>query len=85
MSSAGTTVTIDNIALYGTDGELVNQLGGQALREAGGTLLREASASGVKQIVFRGVRVVDSSGKAGHVVNWVATLADDTVIWTLGR
>lgn len=86
VSRSGSTVTIDNIALYGADGDLVNQVGAQALRDAGGSLLREASGSGVTQIVFRGVRGVKSSGKPGHVVNWVATLGDDgSVLWTLGR
>lgn len=86
VSRSGSTVTVDNIALYGTDGELVNQVGGQALRGAGASLLREASGSGVNQVIFRGVRAVNSSGKAGHAVNWIANLGDDgTVSWTLGR
>ena len=46
--------------------------------------LGEASDSGVNQVIFRAC-AANSSGRAGYVVNWVATLGDDgSVSWGLG-
>jgi hypothetical protein len=85
ITRSGSGVTVSDIAMYGSKGDLIRKVGPGALRSAGAQLLRDAESSGVRQVTFSGVRVAGSSGLAGH--DAVMTVFFDeigAIVWRLG-
>jgi hypothetical protein len=62
ITRSGSAVRVSDIAMYGSKGDLVGQVGASEIRAAGAQLLEEAAPSGVDQVTFSGVRVAGSSG-----------------------
>ena len=85
ITRSGSAVRVSDIAMYGSKGDLVGQVGASEIRAAGAQLLEEAAPSGVDQVTFSGVRVAGSSGLTGHEVTMTVFYdANGAITWRLG-
>ena len=70
VSVSGRTLTLSDIAVYGADGDLVNEVGGPALVGIRKALATEAADAGFDPLRLIGVRVsTNSSANPGHVID----------------
>jgi RHS repeat-associated protein len=85
ITRSGSTVTLSDIIMYGSEGELVNQVDPTAFLSFGRQMLKEALPSGVERITFTGIRVANSSGLTGHEPLMSVYVADNGGMkWTRG-
>ena len=75
VSISGRTLTLSDIAVYGANGDLVNQVHGSALVGIRNALAIEAANAGFDTLRITGVRVRSSSSvNPGHVIDRVIDL-----------
>jgi RHS repeat-associated protein len=85
ITRSESSATVSDMIMYGSEGDLIGQIGPSGLMRTGAKLLQEASASGVDSITFSGVRVATSSGLTGHEVTMTAYFDSEGVIqWRPG-